>query len=57
MKLVITLQPEDDKKGAVVFDVDVPVKHFNIIKQSARLVASVSEVVKSIAKEFSEDAQ
>lgn len=55
MKLVITLQPEDDKKGGIVFDVDVPVKHFNIIKQSARLVASVSEAVQAISKELSEE--
>ncbi|MEE9316277.1 MAG: hypothetical protein V3U97_04115 [bacterium] len=55
MKLVITLQPEDDKRGSIVFDVDVPVKHFNIIKESARLVASVTEAVKSIAKELGEE--
>ncbi len=54
MKLVITLQPEG-KKGAVVFDVDVPEKHFNIVKQSARLVASVSEAVKAISKELIEN--
>jgi len=55
MKLVITMQPEDSKKGAVAFDVEVPEKHFNIVKQSARLIASVSEAVKGISKELSEN--
>jgi len=55
MKLVVTMQPEDSKKGSVAFDVDVPEKHFNIVKQSARLVASVTEAVKAISKELNED--
>lgn len=55
MKLVITLQPENSKKGGVVFDVEVPETHFNIVKQSARLIASVSEAVKAISKEIHED--
>lgn len=54
MKLVITLQPENTKKGAVVFDVDVPEKHFNIVKQSAKLVASVTEAIQAISKELGE---
>ena len=55
MKLVITMQPEDSNKGSVAFDVEVPEKHFNIVKQSARLIASVTEAVKAISKEIHED--
>ena len=55
MKLVITMQPEDSNKGSVAFDVEVPEKHFNIVKQSARLIASVTEAVKAISKEIHEN--
>ena len=55
MKLIVTLEAEDEKAGKLAFEVDLPKKHFNILKESANLVASVTSAIQNIRSEFSKE--
>ena len=55
MKVIVTLESDDEKVGKLAFEVDLPRKHFNIIKESTRLIASVTSAIKSIRSEFSKE--
>ena len=54
MKLIVTLAAEDEKAGKVKFEVDLPRKQFNILKESAKLIASITESIKAIQHEIKE---
>lgn len=55
MKLIVTLETEDEKAGKLAFEVDLPKKQFNILKESANLIASVTSAIKNIKSEFSKE--
>ena len=55
MKLIVTLAAEDEKVGKLAFEVDLPKKQFNILKESAKLVASVTKAIHNIKSEFSKE--
>lgn len=55
MKLIVTLEAEDEKAGKLAFEVDLPKKHFNILKESTKLIASVTSAIKNIKGEFGKE--
>jgi len=54
MKLKIDIRPENGG-SSLSFNVDLPKKHFNIIKESTKLITSVTEAVKKIQGELKEE--
>ena len=55
MKVIVTLESDDEKVGKLAFEVDLPKKQFNILKESAKLVASVTSAIENIKSEFSKE--
>jgi len=55
MKLTVTLEPEDKSASGLIFDVDIPKKQFNIAKESAKLITSVTTAIKNIKNEVSQE--
>jgi len=53
MKLKIDIRPENGG-SSLSFNVDLPKKHFNIIKESTKLIASITESIKTIEHEIKE---
>lgn len=56
MKLNIAITPEDKKDApGIVFDVDLPQKHFDIAKHSMRLVTAIKDAIENIREDLKEE--
>lgn len=56
MKLEIKIQPENNPEGiSLDFDVPVPDKYVNILKESGRIISAVTQAIQNIKDELRED--
>lgn len=56
MKLEVRIQPEDNPEGiSLEFDVPIPDKHVNILKESTKLISAVTQAIQKIKDEMRED--
>jgi len=56
MKLGIKIQPEDNPEGiSLDFDVPVPDKYVNILKESGKLISAVTQAIQNIKDELNEE--
>lgn len=55
MKLIVTLESEGEKAGKLHFEFDLPQKQFNLLKESAKLIAAVTSAIQNIKSEFGKE--
>lgn len=58
MKLGIRIEPEDNPDGiSLDFEVPIPQKHINVIKESGKLISAVKDAIQNIKGELREDKE
>lgn len=56
MKLNIVIQPDNNPEGiSLDFNVPVPDKYVNILKESGKLISAVTQAIQNIKGELKED--
>jgi hypothetical protein len=56
MNLQVSIKPEDNSEGIDLnFNVPIPDKHVNILKEGSKLIFAVTEAITKIKDELKED--
>ncbi len=58
MKLEVRIQPENNPEGiSLNFNVPIPDKHVNILKESGKLISAITNAIRNIKGELREDQE